>query len=126
MATSPITDDAIFSLDRTALDAYPDGVITLDRRGTIKRYNKAEAELARRNQAETLGLNFFTDVAPCTAVQDFKGRFDVFAGKSGSGVERFDFKFRFAWGHQDVGITMIRKDGADDINILVAKRSHAG
>lgn len=126
MSSSPITDDAIFGLDRAALDAYPDGVITLDRQGTVKRYNKAEAELARRNQGDTLGLNFFTDVAPCTAVHDFKGRFDAFAAKPGSGVERFDFKFRFAWGHQDVGITMIRKDGADDINILVAKHSKVG
>ena len=113
----------IFEMDKTQLDAYPDGVITLDRTGIIKRYNKTEAMLARREAGETMGLNFFTDVAPCTAVKDFKGRFDTFAKGEGSGVERFDFTFRFAWGRQDVGITMIRRAGVDDINVLVARRS---
>jgi len=113
----------IFEMDKTQLDAYPDGVITLDRTGIIKRYNKTEAMLARREAGETMGLNFFTDVAPCTAVKDFKGRFDTFAKGEGSGVERFDFTFRFAWGRQDVGITMIRRAGVDEINVLVARRS---
>ena len=116
-------ENKIFEMDRTQLDAYPDGVITLDRTGIIKRYNKTEATLARRDARETMGLNFFTDVAPCTAVQDFKGRFDTFALGQGSGVERFDFTFRFAWGRQDVGITMIRRAGSDEINVLVARRS---
>ncbi len=117
------TDDRIFDMDRAQLDAFPDGVITLDRSGIIKRYNKTEATLARREGEDTLGLNFFTDVAPCTAVQDFKGRFDTFALDKGAGVERFDFTFRFAWGRQDVGITMIRRAGSDDINVLVSRRS---
>lgn len=120
---SDFTEDKIFDMDRTALDGYPDGVITLDRSGTIKRYNKAEAALSRRDARETLGLNFFTDVAPCTAVQDFKGRFDAFALGQNSAVERFDFTFRFAWGRQDVGITMIRRAASDEINLLVARRS---
>ena len=122
MSAEP-TDDRIFDMDRKELDAYPDGVITVDRKGIIKRYNKTEATLARREGAETLGLNFFTDVAPCTAVQDFKGRFDTFALGQGSGVERFDFTFRFAWGRQDVGITMIRRSGSDDINMMISRRS---
>ncbi len=120
---APSNDDRIFDMDRTQLDAYPDGVITLDRSGVIKRYNKTEATLARRDGAETLGLNFFTDVAPCTAVKDFKGRFDTFSLDKTSGVERFDFTFRFAWGRQDVGITMIRRAGSDDINVLISRRS---
>jgi photoactive yellow protein len=117
------SDDEIFTMDRAELDAYPDGVITLDRNGNILRYNRTEADLARRNQEETIGLNFFTDVAPCTAVQDFKGRFDAFAASEGAGVERFDFVFRFAWGTQDVGITMIRKAWSTDVALLIARRS---
>jgi photoactive yellow protein len=121
--TSPQSDEQIFTMSRAALDAYPDGVITLGRDGTIVRYNRAEAQLARRNQDDTIGLNFFRDVAPCTAVQDFKGRFDAFAGRTDSGAERFDFTFLFAWGRQDVGITMIRKAGVPEINLLVSVRS---
>jgi len=122
MSAEP-TDDRIFDMDRKELDAYPDGVITVDRKGIIKRYNKTEATLARREGVETQGLNFFTDVAPCTAVKEFKGRFDTFALGQGSGVERFDFTFRFAWGRQDVGITMIRRSGSDDINMMISRRS---
>ena len=123
MSANQVSEDRIFSMDRAELDAYPDGVITLDRHGVIKRYNRAEAQLARRNQDETVGLNFFRDVAPCTAVQDFQGRFDAFAAKKDTGVERFDFTFRFAWGVQDVGITMIRKTAVEEINLLVSVRS---
>jgi photoactive yellow protein len=122
MSAEP-TDDRIFDMDRKELDAYPDGVITVDRKGIIKRYNKTEATLARREGSDTLGLNFFTDVAPCTAVKDFKGRFDTFALGQGSGVERFDFTFRFAWGRQDVAITMMRRSGSDDINMMISRRS---
>ncbi len=116
-------ETAIFDMDKTQLDEYPDGVITLGRDGTIKRYNRTEARLARREGADTIGLNFFTDVAPCTAVKEFKGVFDEFAKQRDSGVKKFDFTFRFAWGKQDVSILMLRKEGVDDINILVSRRS---
>lgn len=119
------TEDRIFEMDRAELDQYPDGVVTLDRSGKILRYNKAEAALSRRDAGTTIGLNFFSDVAPCTAVQDFKGRFDTFAQVQGAGVESFDFTFRFAWGKQDVGITMIRRGGSDEINVLVSRKSTA-
>ena len=122
MSTDAI-EERIFTMDRAELDAYPHGVITVDRSAKILRYNRAEALLARRDQETTIGLNFFRDVAPCTAVQDFMGRFEAFAQKRDSGVERFDFTFRFAWGQQDVGITMVRKTGVEDINMLVTVRS---
>lgn len=119
------SDERLFALDRAELESYPDGVIILDRTGQIVRYNKAEATLARRDATTTIGLNFFNDVAPCTAVQDFKGRFDAFAAQTGAGVERFDFTFRFAWGRQDVGITMMRRAGEDEIALLVSRRSES-
>ena len=118
-------EDRIFAMDRAELDAYPHGVITLDPNGTIVRYNLAEAQLAHRDQATTIGLNFFRDVAPCTAVKDFMGRFEAFAQGTGSAVERFDFTFKFAWGHQDVGITMIRRADAREINLVVSVKSKA-
>src|SRR6185503_16537938 len=104
---------------------HPTGVIVLDRAGSVLQYNKAEAKLARRENVETVGLNFWKDVAPCTAVKDFKGRFDDFAALQGNAVTRFDFDFRFAWGTQAVGITMIRKDGEEPITLLVTVKSVA-
>ena len=117
------TDTQLFNLDRAEFDNYPSGVILLKSDGTILEYNKAEAKLARREGIKTVGLNFWTDVAPCTAVQDFKGRFDQFAAGSGSAVERFDFVFKFAWGFQDVGITMLRKAAVDSITLLVTVKN---
>ena len=116
-------DEQIFTMDRYELDAYPHGIITLDRSGKILQYNRTEAELARRVAGDTIGLDFFTDVAPCTAVREFKGRFETFAATHDSAVERFDFVFRFAWGAQNVGITMIRRAGFQDIALLIARRS---
>ncbi len=123
MSSPQQVEDQIFSISPAELDTYPDGVITLDRAATIIRYNKTEAALARRDGAQTIGRNFFRDVAPCAAVQEFQGRFEAFAAKTDSGVDRFDFTFLFAWGQQDVSIMMVRKAGVDEINVIIARRS---
>lgn len=119
-------DSRLFNLTRAEIENNPTGVIVLSRDGTILQYNRAEAKLARREHVQTVGLNFWKDVAPCTAVQDFKGRFDAFAKEQGSAVLRFDFNFRFAWGHQAVGITMVRKAGEEPITLLVTVKSSDG
>ncbi len=123
--TDRLPEERVFDLTREELDSLPYGVITLDRRGRIQRYNYTEAKFARRTTKETVGLDFFTDVAPCTNVQAFKGRFDAFARSRGSGVERFDFTFAFRWGHQDVSITLLRKADHDEINLIVRGRTQA-
>ncbi len=120
-----VEERPIFELTLRELNALPYGVISLDRSGTITRYNDTEAAFARRSPASTVGLNFFTDVAPCTNVHEFKGRFDRFARPSDSGVERFDFTFAFRWGSQDVSITFVRKAGHDDIYCIVRARNRA-
>jgi len=97
----------------------------LDRQGTILRYNYAEAAFARRASRQTVGLGFFTDVAPCTNVQAFKGRFDRFASGLDSGADRFDFTFAFRWGSQAVSITLLRKAERDEINLIVRGRTTA-
>ncbi len=112
------TDD-VFDLTREELDALPYGVITLDRDGRVLRYSRGEAELAQRQAASTIGLQFFTDVAPCTNVAAFRGRFDAFAREWDSGSESFDFVFAFRWGLQPVSITFQRRSGRADINVLV-------
>ena len=110
-----------FSADDQTLDALPFGFITLDKSGTIRKFNRYEAELGRKDQREVIGQSFFKDVAPCTAVQDFKGRFDVFVTKRGYASESFDFTFKFAWGAQRVHITFIKKDDAGEVNVLVSR-----
>jgi photoactive yellow protein len=116
-------DENVFELTRERLDELPFGVVTLNRQGRILRYNRTEADLASRSATATIGLDFFADVAPCTNVKAFRGRFDDFARGGESGVECFDFSFVFRWGRHDVSITMLRKTGHEEINILVRQRS---
>lgn len=98
------------SLDRhddAQLDDLPFGVIALDERGVILRYNLAEARLARLDRSRVLGRNFFRDVAPCTATPEFKGRFDAFV----TGRERrttFSYVFDFKFGAQEVEVELFR------------------
>ncbi len=61
--------------DEVDLDSLPFGAIQLDHEGNIRRYNATEGELSGRDPAEVLGRNFFTEVAPCTDVREFAGRF---------------------------------------------------
>jgi photoactive yellow protein len=118
-----LSGQRVFDLTREELDLLPYGVITLDREGTILRYNACEAAFARRTPEGTVGLGFFTDVAPCANVQGFRGRFEEFARGHDSATERFDFSFDFRWGRQDVAITFLRKADYEDINLIVVMRS---
>lgn len=115
--------DRIEAMGEAELDDLPVGVITLDSKGIIKRYNKLEAELARLDQKSQIGKDFFLEVAPCTANAEFQGRFQELASGAGAGVVNFDYTFRFTWGHQRVHITFIRKPGRDEVDVLVARKS---
>ena len=91
------------------IDSLPFGYIALSPEGTVRRYNRYEADLARKNPSEVIGKNFFRDVAPCTRVREFEGRFRDFAdGKVDDGSLTFDFVFRFRHGTQNVRIAFVR------------------
>lgn len=99
------------TLDRISdadLDALPFGVIGLDQDGTIRRYNLAEARLARLDRNQVLGKNFFRRVAPCTATPEFEGRFQAFVAAGAVGVLRFEYLFDFKFGAQQVTVEVVR------------------
>lgn len=109
------------TLSREELDELPVGVIQLDRDGTVLQYNETESNLARFNPAEVVGRNFFTEIAPCTAVRDFQGRFQ-------EGVERreldttFAYQFRFADDRtKDVTITMSYRPLGGNVWVIVER-----
>lgn len=109
---------AIESYDDAQLDELPFGVICLDARGTILKYNLAEARLARLDRSRVLGKNFFRQIAPCTATPDFEGRFREFL----AGVERriaFRYVFDFKFGAQDVDVELVRASGRPHIFICI-------
>lgn len=109
----------IFDLPESEIDGLPFGLIAVDRAGTIEQYNAYESKLSRLSKERVTGRNFFTDIAPCTAVKEFQGRFERFASEPGDGAESFDFVFPFAFGRQVVNITFLRSGKSRQIKILV-------
>ena len=100
------------------LDALPFGAIRLDLQGNILRYNRFESNLAGVRQGRAVGKNFFKDIAPCTDVQDFFGRFQ-------RGVlrkelhEKFRYHFPFAKDPRDVMITLFYSDSTQSVWVFV-------
>jgi len=79
--------------------------------GVILFYNQREEQISGRTREDVVGRNFFLDVAPCTAVREFHGRFQELMDQGRDTVE-FDFTFPFALGAREVRIHLhpFRKD----------------
>lgn len=107
-------------MNSAELDALPFGMIQLDATGKILKFNKTEAELARINRQRQLGKNFFEDVAPCTRVKEFYGRFlEGLARKEL--YETFGFVFKFAHGPRNVAITLFYAQATQSVWVLVSQ-----
>jgi photoactive yellow protein len=96
-SSGTVSHDVVYSADglsSSELDALPYGMIQLDSRGTILRYSSAESRLSGLTADECIGRSFFDEVAPCTHVGEFYGRF-----LEGVRTEQLDavFSFRFAF-----------------------------
>jgi photoactive yellow protein len=108
-------------LTEDELDNLPVGMIQLDRNGTVLRFNQTESELARVDKGDAVGKSFFDDVAPCTKVQEFHGRF-VEGVESRSLHTVFPYRFRFRDGRQkDVIISMFYSASTDTVWVLVQR-----
>lgn len=91
------------SISEVELDALPYGVIQLDSEGIIMRYNAYESGLSGLNKQKVLGKNFFKQVAPCTDVRQFYGRFrDGIA----AGELHTTFRFHFAFPKRPCDVTI--------------------
>ena len=94
----PSVRDAVYTADTLSaaeLDALPYGMIQLDSRGTILRYSSAESRLSGFTADQCVGRSFFEEIAPCTHVQTFYGRF-VRGVKEQQLDAVFTFRFAFA------------------------------
>lgn len=110
-------------LTTTELDALPFGVIELDPDGTVLTYNRSEQRLSGRAAREVVGRNFFTDVAPCTRVKEFQGRFRSFLAAS-EGLASFSFVFPFPSGAVKVRVSFVRSDRGG--GFVIVTREMAG
>jgi photoactive yellow protein len=111
----------IEDLAEAELDALPFGAIKLDGNGRVLQYNAYEAKLARRNPKDVIGRNFFTEVAPCTNVQEFAGRFRD-GIDAGSLNVTFPYRFLFPDRYVNVEITMTLTPAGDAAWVFVKER----
>jgi photoactive yellow protein len=95
----------IDSLSPAELDLLPFGVIQLDQEGKIVQYHDYESRLAGIAKSTAIGKNFFTELAPCTDVQEFHGRFKEGASRRQL-YETFRYHFAFKRNPRDVSVTL--------------------
>lgn len=89
--------EQVEDLSPKELDDLPFGAIQLDPEGRILSYNMAEAQISGRSRDEVIGKSFFEEIAPCTNVKEFAGRFrEGVAKKDLNYVFPYLFDFRMA------------------------------
>jgi photoactive yellow protein len=106
------------------LDRLPIGMIQLDRRGMVLKFNKTEGELAGKDPKAVIGKHFFDEVAPCTKVREFHGRFvDGVARRELN--ETFAYTFGAPVKKIDVVITLFYSTTTDTVWVLVSRKGGA-
>jgi photoactive yellow protein len=106
-------------LSSEQLDKLPFGVIQLNKRGEIVSFNSAEQRLSRRTEDVT-GKNFFSEIAPCADVKEFRGRFDAFLNGNNLS-ELFNFTYHFRDYTVEVQITFLRVN--EQLAFVLSKRT---
>jgi photoactive yellow protein len=108
-------------LTEDELDSLPVGMIQLDRDGTVLRFNQTESSLARVEKDEAVGKSFFDEVAPCTKVQEFYGKF-VEGVRNRNLHTVFPYQFRFRDGREkNVVISMFYSGSTETVWVLVQR-----
>ena len=97
--------DSINEMAPDELNKLPFGAIRLDEAGTILSFNDHEARLTGRDPKRVVGKNFFTEVAPCTNVQQFAGRFREGVVEGDLHIV-FPYRFDFQMAPRDVTVTL--------------------
>lgn len=88
------------------LNRLPFGIVKVDGSGRVLIYNRFESKMSGKSAEQVIGRNFFHEIAPCTAVKEFEGRFSA-RMVAGLLNEHFDFVFPFASGIRNVRIHML-------------------
>jgi photoactive yellow protein len=98
--------ESLLQLSPEEADALPFGLILLDPDGVIIGYNAVESRLSGLARSDVIGRNFFQDVAPCTRVRAFAGRYRQMVDAGESSHAQFDFVFRFSYGEKRVSVVL--------------------
>jgi photoactive yellow protein len=117
--------ERIDHMERRELDSLPFGAIQLDARGTILRFNDYEARLTGRKPEKVIGRNFFEEVAPCTNVREFAGRFHEGVRKKEL-HEVFPYRFDFKMAPRNVTVTLFYNKANDTAWVFVRELAASG
>jgi photoactive yellow protein len=109
---------SVDTLNPTELDLLPFGAIQLDHAGKILQYNNYESELAGIDKSEAIGKNFFIEIAPCTDVKDFRGRFTEGVAAKKLHV-KFRYHFSFKKNPRDVTVTLYYSPMTDSTWVFI-------
>lgn len=106
------------ALSEEQLNQLPCGTIRVNADGVILFYSRSQAKLVNREPTAVLGRNFFSEVAPCTVVPEFYGRFrqGVLTGNLSTA---FEFVFDFEMRPVQVRIQMRASNRAGEFWILI-------
>jgi photoactive yellow protein len=110
--------ESVEKMQENDLDTLPFGAIRLDKDGKVLSYNAAEARLTGRDPKRVIGRNFFTQVAPCTNVQAFAGRFREGVAEKKMHVI-FPYRFDFEMAPRDVTVTLFYSEQTDSAWVFV-------
>lgn len=110
--------ESIGRMNEDELNGLPFGAIRLDKDGKVLAYNSAEGKITGRDPKRVIGKNFFAEVAPCTNVQAFAGRFREGFEKKEMHVI-FPYRFDFEMAPRDVSVTLFYSKQTDSAWVFV-------
>lgn len=108
----------IDSMTENELDQLPLGAIQLNTEGIVLKFNAYESKLANLRKDRVIGKNFFKEVAPCTDVQEFYGRFREGVTQKNLHVN-FRYHFAFRQNPRDVTVTLFYSGITDTVWVFV-------
>jgi photoactive yellow protein len=115
---------AVAKLSPAELDSLPYGLITLNADGMVLHYNDTESRLVGLPRERVLGKSFFRDVAPCTRLREFEGRFlELARDPARVRVQTFDFVFRFPRAEHHVTVIMTPARTRGQFHLALVRRA---
>lgn len=115
---------AVARLSPEQLDKLPYGLITLDATGRVVHYNDTESRLVGLPKNRVVGRPFFGEIAPCTRVREFEGRFfELARDPARVRVVTFDFVFRFSSGDQAVSVVITPSRVRGQFHVALLRRT---
>ena len=104
--------------DPILFDQLDFGLVAMDLDGTVVAYNRCESEAAGISPDQCIGLNFFSDVAPCTNNYLVAGRFEEEANLD----ETIDYVFTLKMRPTRVKLRLLKANRSPHQYLLVQRR----